>query len=224
MLRGAGCSAIIPAFTPWNIRCAIPRSKAGIPLRPLVQNTLQTNCIRNQLCISTMATQSSSGLKMRVLHRYLGFFLVGVMAVYAISGIILIFRDTDFLKRETHIVKTVQPNASATELGKLLDIRQLKVEKEEGNFIYFREGAYNKTTGQADYTLKELPYVLNRMTHLHKAKSADPLFFFNIFFGLSLFFFVISSFWMFMPGTSVFRKGLYFTIGGIVLTLILLFV
>ena len=37
---------------------------------------------------------------MRVLHRYLGFFLAGIMAVYAISGVILIYRDTDFLKSE----------------------------------------------------------------------------------------------------------------------------
>lgn len=33
---------------------------------------------------------------MRVYHRYLGFFLAGIMAVYAISGVVLIFRDTDF--------------------------------------------------------------------------------------------------------------------------------
>ena len=35
-------------------------------------------------------------LKFRVLHRYLGFFLAGVMAIYAISGIIMIFRETNF--------------------------------------------------------------------------------------------------------------------------------
>ena len=31
--------------------------------------------------------------KMRIFHRYLGFFLAGIMAVYALSGIVLIFRD-----------------------------------------------------------------------------------------------------------------------------------
>jgi hypothetical protein len=35
---------------------------------------------------------------MRVTHRYLGYFLAGIMAVYAVSGIILVYRDTDFLK------------------------------------------------------------------------------------------------------------------------------
>lgn len=37
---------------------------------------------------------------MRVIHRYLGFFLAGIMAVCATSGIIMIFRTTDFLKQK----------------------------------------------------------------------------------------------------------------------------
>jgi hypothetical protein len=41
---------------------------------------------------------------------------------------------------------------------------------------------------------------------------------------LSLFFFVVSAFYMFLPGTSTFKKWLYFTLAGLVLTVILLFV
>jgi uncharacterized iron-regulated membrane protein len=44
---------------------------------------------------------------MRIYHRYLGFFLAGIMAIYSVSGIIMIFRDTDFLKKENHKVLTV---------------------------------------------------------------------------------------------------------------------
>jgi len=172
-----------------------------------------------------MAGTGSFGFKMRVIHRYLGFFLVGIMAVYSLSGIVLIFRDTDFLKQEKQVQKQVKPGvANPEELGRMLGIRGLKVDKEEGNTVYFPQGTYDKATGQADYTAKELPVLLEKMTHLHKAKSADPLFFLNIFFGVSLFFFVVSSFWMFMPSTPMFKKGLYFTIGGIVLTLVLLFI
>ena len=172
-----------------------------------------------------MANSGSFGFQMRVIHRYLGFFLVGIMAVYSLSGIILIFRDTDFLKQEKQVQKQVKPNvANPDELGRMLGIRGLKVDKEEGNTVYFKEGKYDKATGNADYTAKELPFLLDKMTHLHKAKSADPLFFLNIFFGASLFFFVVSSFWMFTPSTPMFKKGLYFTIGGIVLTLLLLFI
>ncbi len=66
--------------------------------------------------------------------------------------------------------------------------------------------------------------MLQKLTQLHKASTKQPLFFLNVFFAASLLFFVISSFWMFMPKTSIFKKGLYFTLAGIALTLILLWV
>jgi hypothetical protein len=171
-----------------------------------------------------MATSNSFSNNMRVIHRYLGFFLAGIMAVYALSGVLLIFRDTDFLKQKKQVVQMIKPNASEKEIGEQLKMRQFKVDKTEGDLLYFRDGTYNKSTGKAEITVKELPTILEKMTHLHKAKTEDPLYFFNIFFGLSLLFFVISSFWMFMPSTSIFKKGMYFALGGIILTLILLFV
>jgi len=169
-----------------------------------------------------MANQRPMSMTMRVVHRYLGFFLAGIMAVYALSGMVLIFRDTDFLKQEIQFEKQLAPNISQTALGEALEIKRLKVERTEGDTYYFKNGTYNSITGEAVYSQTELPYVLDKMTHLHKAKSEDPLYFLNIFFGVSLLFFVISSFWMFMPKTSVFKKGLYFALGGIVLALLLL--
>lgn len=162
-------------------------------------------------------------IKMRVYHRYLGFFLAGIMAVYAFSGVILIFRNTDFLKSEKVIEKTFSPDIQIEELGKELKIRDFKIEKEENNVLYFKNGTFDKATGLATITTKQLPYVIERMTKLHKATSKDPLFFLNIFFGFSLLFFVISSFYMFLPGSDVFRKGLYFTLGGIILALFMFF-
>jgi uncharacterized iron-regulated membrane protein len=161
---------------------------------------------------------------MRVYHRYLGFFLSGIMAMYAISGIILIFRETDLLKSERTIERTFPPDFKIEDLGKALKIREFKIEKEENGMLYFKQGTFNKATNTAQYKAKELPFVLDKMTHLHKATTKQPLFVLNIFFGLSLLFFVISSFWMFMPKTEIFKKGLYFTLAGIILTLILLFV
>jgi hypothetical protein len=168
--------------------------------------------------------KTSLSTNMRVMHRYLGFFLAGIMAVYSLSGIVLIFRDTNFLKQEKQIVKELKPGLEAKELGQEIRNRELKVTKTEGDLVYFSNGTYNKVTGHTEYKVKELPYAISKLTGLHKAKSGDPLFFLNVFFGVSLFFFVISSFWMFMPKTSIFKKGMYFTIAGIILTLILLFV
>jgi hypothetical protein len=163
-------------------------------------------------------------MKMRIIHRYLGFFLAGIMAVYAISGIVLIFRDSDTFKREITTVSNIPAQLDSNALGKELNIKKFKVVKTEGEIIYFKDGFYNKSSGEASVTKKELPYILDQMTHLHKAKSNQPLFFLNIFFGLGLLFFVLSSFWMFMPKSNIFKKGLIYTAAGVVLTLLLLFV
>jgi uncharacterized iron-regulated membrane protein len=37
---------------------------------------------------------------MRIIHRYLGFFMAGIMVMYSVSGVVLVYRDTDFLKKE----------------------------------------------------------------------------------------------------------------------------
>jgi hypothetical protein len=162
--------------------------------------------------------------KMRIYHRYLGFFLAGIMAVYSISGVVLIFRDTDFLKNDKQVEKQLQPNMKSEDLGRELRIRDFKIKNESGNVVMFAQGTYDKATGKANYTVKELPYFMDKLTKLHKASTKQPLFFLNVFFGLSLLFFVVSSFWMFLPGTSVFKKGLYFALAGVVLTMILIFI
>jgi len=169
-------------------------------------------------------SKNNVNAKMRMYHRYLGFFLVGIMAVYSISGLLLILRDTDFLKSEQQIEKTLPPDFNPKDLGKALHIRELKVQKEDNGILYFKEGTFNTKTGIAQYQSKELPFILEKMTRLHKASTREPLFFLNIFFSLSLLFFVISAFWMFLPKTEVFKKGMYFALGGLLLTLILIFI
>ena len=150
---------------------------------------------------------------MRVVHRYLGYFLAGIMAIYSLSGIVLIFRDKDALKQEKHITKTLEPGLSDKALG-----------KESNDTAYFKEGWYAVKNGEVDYKKKEYPFVLNKLVSLHKSKSAEPLSALNVFFGTSLLFYVISSFWMFQPKSKIFKKGMVYTLVGAVLTIILLFV
>ena len=86
---------------------------------------------------------------MRVVHRYLGFFLAGIMAMYALSGIVLIFRDTDFLKKEIEVNKTLASNLNAENLGKELKIKNFKLDKTEGDLLVFKNGTYNASSGEA---------------------------------------------------------------------------
>jgi PepSY-associated TM region len=170
-----------------------------------------------------MADRATIHNRMRIWHRYLGFFLAGIMAVYSVSGLVMIFRDTNFLKRDQVMRKTVAPGLSPEDLAKAIRIREIKVQATEGDLLKFPEGTYNKATGVAVYTVKVWPSFINKLTNLHKANSSSPLFFLNVFFGISLFFFVLSSFWMFLPKTTIFKKGLIFTAAGLILALIMLF-
>lgn len=161
---------------------------------------------------------------MRIIHRYLGFFMAGIMMIYAVSGVLLIYRDTDFLKNEKKYEKIVAKNLNEKKLGKELKIKNLEVEKTEGVILKFKQGTYNSATGEAKYAKKELPFVLDKMTKLHKAQSKDTLSPLNAFFGISLFFFVISSFWMFNPKTKAFKRGIKYAIAGVIVSIILLLI
>ncbi|MFT7033307.1 MAG: hypothetical protein ACJA2S_001813 [Cyclobacteriaceae bacterium] len=162
-------------------------------------------------------------IDMRAMHRYLGFFLAGIMFVYALSGIVLIYRHTDFLKVDKMVEKKLEPDIKVDEIGKALKIKDFKVLKQEGVLIIFERGSYNVETGVANYSVKELPYMLKQLTKLHKASSDQPLYWLNIFFGASLMFFVLSAFWMFRPRTKVFRQGMVISLIGVILTLALLY-
>ncbi len=167
---------------------------------------------------------NKTNIKMREIHRYLGFFLAGIMAVYALSGIILIFRETSFLKTEQKIDKKLPLDIKKEQLGRALRLREFRIDKEENGVLFFEQGTFDTKTGIAHYTKSELPKILEKLTQIHKASTKQPLYFLNLFFGLALLFFVISSFWMFMPSSSIFKKGMYFAAAGIVLTLILIFI
>lgn len=161
---------------------------------------------------------------MRVYHRYLGFFLSGIMAIYAFSGVVMIFRSTDYLKVDKTRTVSVPPDTKPDELGRALRIREFKIDKQENGVIYFRQGSFDPATGIATVTTKELPTILERLTDLHKASTNSPLFFLNIFFGLGLLFFVVSAFFMFLPGTPTLRKGIYFAMGGATVVIVMLMV
>ena len=161
--------------------------------------------------------------KFRKIHRYIGNFMAGIMAVYAISGIVLIFRDTDFLQSEKQMEVKLEPQIQQKELAKKLRMRALKNVSETEDQISFEKGFYNKTTGVATIYVMKLPVVLDKLTKLHKAKSGDPLFYFNIFFGIALLMLVITSFLMFRPKTKIFNNGLYFTMAGVALVLFMVF-
>ncbi len=159
---------------------------------------------------------------MRVAHRYIGFFMAGIMLVYALSGMLLVFRDTDFLKMTQHIQTQVAPQLGEKQLAKALQLKTVDITSQQGDIQTFKEGQYNLATGQADYTVKKLPALLEKMNNFHKAPSKGNMGGLNVLFGGCLLFFVLSSFFLFAPSSRIFKRGLAFVGVGAILSVILL--
>ena len=70
----------------------------------------------------------------------------------------------------------------------ILEIKGLSILKQEGSLLFFEDGTYNQATGETIYVKKELPFLLDKMTQLHKATTNSPIYWLNIFFGVSLLF------------------------------------
>lgn len=162
------------------------------------------------------------GQKIRAWHRDLGFFIIGITLVYALSGIVLVYRDHDFLNRTVQVEKQLPARLAPAQLQEALRMREFKVTKTEGDTIYFKEGTYRADTGLAAYTTKEMIYPINKFVALHKTVSKGVVYIFTTMYGLMLAFMAVSSFYMFNPGSGLLRRGLKLAGAGLVVTLILL--
>jgi hypothetical protein len=166
--------------------------------------------------------KKSINQSIRILHRNIGFFILGFVLIYALSGITLIYRDSDFLKHERTIKVNLPVETKPVEVGPALKLRDFKILKTEGDVIYFQGGSFNTVTGEAIYSVKELIFPFNKLTTLHKTPSKNPFHWFTLFFGVLMLFMAISSLWMFSTKSKMFRKGIYFVLTGFVFAIILL--
>jgi hypothetical protein len=161
---------------------------------------------------------------MRFLHKYVGFFILGFVLIYSSSGIILIYRDSDFLKIEKRIKVSVPLGTQLSELGNILKIRNLKILETKDNFVFFQDGSYNTSTGEAEYTVRELVYPFDKFTSLHKVPSGNPLHWITLIFGILLFFMALSSLWMINYSSKKYRNGILTVLAGVIFSAILLLV
>ena len=161
---------------------------------------------------------------MRDLHNKVGFLIVGLVVIYALSGIIQTYRDTSLLKHELKNEKVVDAHLSADKLGPVLKMREFKVTKTEGDMVYFKDGSYNAATGEVKYVTKEWYSWIKPFTELHKANSKGIVHYFTVLFAVALFFMCVSAFWMFKPGTKAFSSGVILTVVGIIASIVLVLI
>ena len=165
-------------------------------------------------------TNKSLTYYMRILHRDIGFLLIGLTLVFSLSGILLVYRQTDLLKSDTEVARTLPGGLSANEVGKELHLRQLEVNGDDGQYILFssapalRDGKYDRASGTVSYTEKQLPTLLNKFNQLHKTNNSGFVHGFIVVYGVLLTFLAVSALWMFKPSTRHFRRGLTFAAAG----------
>jgi hypothetical protein len=141
------------------------------------------------------------------------------MLVYATSGSLLIFRTTDFLKYEQTVERFIEPGLQGKELGSELRLKGFEIREEDEQTVIFEQGAYDKTSGHVVMRIADYPLAISKMVKLHKATTDSPLYFLNLFFGVSLLFFAISAFFMFVWKMRTFKTGLKFAACGFLLTI-----
>ena len=108
------------------------------------------------------------------------------MAVNFISGIAMIFRNYYAFNILENTETTLAVNLDGKTLGEVLEIKGLLILKQEGSLLFFEDGTYNQATGETIYVKKELPFFLDKIAQLHKAKTNSPIYWLNIFFGISV--------------------------------------
>ncbi len=154
------------------------------------------------------ASKKSLQNTMRALHRDIGFFLIGLVVLYSLSGVLLIYRDTDFLKTTQRIETTLAPNLEEQSLARALREKRLIGVHQEGEALVFKGGSYNRVTGQVSYQTEKLPQFLEMFVNLHKASSEKAVSWITTLFGGLLAFMAISSFWMFRSSHRHFKRGI----------------
>jgi len=147
-----------------------------------------------------------------------------MVIIYSLSGMLLIYRDSDLLKHNTSFEKILSTNLTSSELSKAIQLRDLRVLKTEGDTLFFKTGTYNKKTGLAKYSKQTILFPFNKFIELHTTSNKLPAHLFTTIFGGILLFLAISSFWMFKKGSRLFRRGLYLSGIGIIGSLLLLFI
>ncbi|MDD3108768.1 MAG: hypothetical protein PHV49_06125 [Alistipes sp.] len=162
-------------------------------------------------------------LILRKVHRYVGFLMVGVFLVYGISGIVLLYRNTDLLKRPVTTTQNLDPKLSPEALGSALRLKNFKVTATSPDTLYFAEGYYLTQTGVAQVTIQESVPPIAQMIRMHKMVSSNPTHYFALLVGIGLLLLVVTSFWMFKAGTAPFKQGMLFVGIGCAITLLILF-
>jgi len=159
----------------------------------------------------------------RCLHRDIGFLVLGLTLAYALSGVVLVYRETGFLKSVEHVERSLPSGLAPETLAKILHLRRVEVTGSDGGVIAFRDGMgvsggrYDSITGDVSYEAMQYPSFVDRLIRIHKLASSKAMSAVSVAYGVLLSFLAVSSLFMYGKRHSGFRRGL--TLSGVGLLL-----
>lgn len=163
---------------------------------------------------------------LRILHRDLGYLLIGSCLIYAVSGFLLNHMDGEDPAYETIYEQVaLTPDLSKKELGEMwrgkTELPPLKgiLNADEGFYRIMLDGGvgiYNITSGEVDYEFhrkKMLIYYLNKF-HYNKVNGWTPV---ADFFAFSLIFLALSGLFIIPGKKGLAGRGKWFLAAGIII-------
>ncbi|MDL2255071.1 PepSY-associated TM helix domain-containing protein [Parabacteroides sp. OttesenSCG-928-K15] len=165
----------------------------------------------------------------RIIHRDLGYLMVGLSLVYAISGILLNHMDGQDPAYHTEAASvTLSPSLDNEQISVawngqegLPALRKVQMVDAEHYRLLLEGGigVYNKTTGAAEYekyTRREFVYWINRL-HYNKVKGWSPM---ADFFAGALIFFALSGLIMVKGKNSLGGRGKWYLMAGLLIPIL----
>jgi len=167
---------------------------------------------------------------LRILHRDFGYFIVGIVLIYSVSGIVLNHR-TDFNPNFQIIVSEVSidlpagPTFSEEEVKKAVEAidEQVRYKKSYINkegllkvFIENGEVVVDPATGKGSMEyLKKRP-LLYQMNYLHKASTISAWKWVSDSMAVLLIFVTVSGIFLLKGKNGFMRRGIWFLVAGLV--------
>lgn len=184
----------------------------------------------------------------RSLHRDLGYFVIGLTLIYAITGIILSGRALGWLEVKYKLETTIEKNLNKKTFkeafknhlqtntfenipksvieGTVRTLNRTRLEDGKGKSLIskFKHNSltYYQSTGEVTYVTHTYPAIIQKLNMAHKSDHRKTWFYLSIAYSLILSFLAISSFWM-LKGKNGFKKrGVYLMIAGIITVIVFL--
>ncbi|NCC99080.1 MAG: peptidase [Bacteroidia bacterium] len=167
---------------------------------------------------------------LRILHRDIGYFAVGITLVYALSGFFLshknIFPATKTVKYEIELPKNLNGRKIEFYWNANTSVKLNHYKESENGIRLFVEGGngyYDKTSGKTSYEIYKKHPIISFLNQLHSNQKegwihiADSYVFVLVFLSISGLFMVNGK-------NSFLKRGVWLMILGIILVLLFIYV